>query len=143
MSEEKQYDEKTLNCAAFVNSFVQAAEVMDRIRKEAEVRMRRIGFGFVRDKKYKLNRIYQNAEEIRRLFEDAFLYGDYPIEGGLYGNGEKYDSFLATASEMTIIFLMIMDRCHTPEQKQQLFDLLNSMPEQHVTKEEIDRLRIR
>lgn len=143
MSEVKQYDEETLNCAVFVNSFVQAAEVMDRMRKEAEVRMRKIGFGFVRDKKHKLNKIRQNAEEIRRLFEDAFLYGEHPIEGGLFGDGKKYDSFLATASEMAIIFLLIMDRCHTPEQEQQLFDLLNSMPAQHVTKEEIDNLRMR
>ena len=143
MRAEEKYDEETLNCAVFVNSFVQAAEVMERMRKESEIRMRKIGFGFVRDKKHKLNKIHQNAEEIRRLFEDAFLYGEHPIEGGLFGDGKKYDSFLATASEMAIIFLLIMDRCHTSEQEQQLFDLLNSMPAQHVTKEEIDRLRMR
>ena len=135
-------NEDTLNCAVFVNSFVQAAEIMDRMRKEAEVRMRKLGFDFVHSKKYKLNKILKDSDEIRRLFEDAFLYGDHPIEGGLYDYPSNYDGFLATASEMSIIFLMIMDRCRTKEQEQQLFDLLNSMPEHHVTKEEIDKFRM-
>lgn len=136
-------NKETLNCAVFVNSFVQAAEVMDRMRREAEVRMKKLGFDFVHNKKYKLSRILRDTEEVRRLFEDTFLYGDFPIEGGLYENGSKYDNFLATASEMAIIFLLIMDRCRTKEQEQQLFDLLNSMPEVNVTKEEIDKFRMR
>ena len=130
------------NCAVFVNSFVQAAEVMDRMRKEAETRMRKLGFDFVYGKKQKLNKILRDCDEVRRLFEDIFLYGENPIEGGLYDNSKGYDGFLATASEMTVLFILIMDRCRTKEQEQQLFDLLNSFPETDVTKQEIDVLKI-
>ena len=133
----------TLNCAVFVNSFVQAAEVMDRLRREAEPRMKKLGFDFVQNKKYKLSKILRSSEEIRRLFEDAFLYGSFPIEAGLYDNGGKYDQFLSTASKMAIIFLLIMDRCHTDEQEKQLLDLLYSMPERYVSKEELDRMEMR
>lgn len=136
-------NKERLNCAVFVNSFVQAAEVMDRMRREAEKRMRGLGFDFVYGKKQKLNKIFADCQEVRRLFEDIFLYGDHPIEGGLYDSAQNYDGFLATASEMAIIFLLIMDRCRTKEQEQQLFDLLNSMPEVNVTKEEIDKFRMR
>jgi len=136
-------DTKTKNCAVFVNSFVQAAEVMDRMRREAEKRMRGLGFDFVYGKKQKLNKILADCQEVRRLFEDIFLYGDHPIEGGLYDSAQNYDGFLATASEMAILFLMIMDRCRTKEQEQQLFDLLNSFPEVYVKKEEVDNLKIK
>lgn len=136
-------DTKTKNCAVFVNSFVQAAEVMDRMRREAEKRMRGLGFDFVYGKKQKLNKILADCQEVRRLFEDIFLYGDHPIEGGLYDSAQNYDGFLATASEMSILFLMIMDRCRTKEQEQQLFDLLNSFPEVYVKKEEVDSLKIK
>lgn len=136
-------DIKTKNCAVFVNSFVQAAEVMDRMRREAEKRMRGLGFDFVYGKKQKLNKIFADCQEVRRLFEDIFLYGDHPIEGGLYDSAQNYDGFLATASEMSILFLMIMDRCRTKEQEQQLFDLLNSFPEVYVKKEEVDSLKIK
>ena len=136
-------EDKRQNCAVFVNSFVQAAEVMDRMRKEAETRMRSLGFDFVYNKKQKLNKILQDCQEVRRLFDDLFLYGDHPIEAGLYDYPENYDGFLATASEMSIIFLLIMDRCRTKEQETQLFDLLNSMQEVNVTQEEIDKFRMR
>lgn len=136
-------NKQTQNCAVFVNSFVQAAEVMDRMRREAEKRMRGLGFDFVYGKKQKLNKILADCQEVRRLFEDIFLYGDHPIEGGLYDSAQNYDGFLATASEMAILFLMIMDRCRTKEQEQQLFDLLNSFPEVYVKKEEVDSLKIK
>lgn len=135
-------EEKRQNCAVFVNSFVQAAEVMDRLRKEAEARMRTLGFDFLYAKKQKLNKILRDCEEVRRLFDDVFLYGDHPIEAGLYDYPANYDGFLATASEMTILFLMIMDRCRTREQEQALFDLLNSMPGTDVSDSEIDKLKI-
>lgn len=134
---------QTENCAVFVNSFVQAAEVMDRMRRHAESRMRRLGFDFLYGKKQALNKILRDCEEVRRLFEDTFLYGDNPIENGLYSDPKGYDGFLATASEMSVIFLMVMDRVRTPEQENALFDLLNSFPEVNVTKEEIDNLKIR
>ena len=136
-------DNTRLNCAVFVNSFVQAAEVMDRLRKEAEIRMRNLGFGFLYDKKKKLNKILRDCQEVRRLFEDAFLYGELPIEGGLYSDGKGYDGFLAVASDLTVLLVMIMDRCRTKEQEQQVYDLLNSFPEGNVTTEEINRLKIR
>lgn len=135
-------NKQTQNCAVFVNSFVQAAEVMDRMRRQAVSRMKVLGFDFLFDKKLKLNKILKDCEEVRRLFDDTFLYGDNPIEKGLYDNSKQYDGFLATVSEMSIIFLMIMDRCRTKEQEQQLFDLLNSFPEVNVTKEEIDSLKL-
>lgn len=135
-------NKQTQNCAVFVNSFVQAAEVMDRMRRQAVSRMKALGFDFLFDKKLKLNKILKDCEEVRRLFDDTFLYGDNPIEKGLYDNGKQYDGFLATVSEMSIIFLMIMDRCRTREQEQQLFDLLNSFPAVDVSKEEIDSLKL-
>lgn len=135
-------DNQTLNCAVYVNSFVQAAEVMDKMRRQAEKRMRTLGFDFLYGKKQKLGKILRDCEEVRRLYEDVFLWGENPIEAGLYDNPKNYDGFLATASQLSIIFLMIMDRVRTEEQEKALFDLLNSMPEVHITKEEIDNLKI-
>lgn len=135
-------EQQTKNCAVYVNTFVQAAEVMDRIRKQAEKRMRVLGFDFLYGKKQKLNKILRNCEETRKLFDDVFLYGDHPIEAGLYDNAKNYDGFLATACDMTMIFLMIMDRVRTPKQERALFDLLNSMPPVSVTDEEINNLKM-
>lgn len=136
-------EEKTRNCAVYVNSFVQAAEVMDRMRRQAEIRMRALGFDFLYNKKQKLNKILRDSEEVRRLFEDVFLYGEHPVEAGLYDNPKNYDGFLATASQMSILFLMIMDRVRTPEQEKALFDLLNTMPPAYISKEEIEDLKIK
>ena len=136
-------EEKTRNCAVYVNSFVQAAEVMDRMRRQAETRMRALGFDFLYNKKQKLNKILRDSEEVRKLFEDVFLYGEHPVEAGLYDNPKNYDGFLATASQMSILFLMIMDRVRTPEQERALFNLLNSMPPVSVTDEEINNLKMK
>lgn len=136
-------EEKTRNCAVFVNSFVQAAEVMDRMRRQAETRMRALGFDFLYNKKQKLNKILRDCDEVRKLFEDVFLYGEHPVEAGLYDNPKNYDGFLATASQMSILFLMIMDRVRTPEQEKALFDLLNTMPPAYISKEEIEDLKIK
>lgn len=135
-------DNQTLNCAVYVNSFVQTAEVMDKMRRQAEKRMRTLGFDFLYGKKQKLGKILRDCEEVRRLYEDVFLWGENPIEEGLYSNPKNYDGFLATASEMAMIFLLIMDRVRTPEQEKALFDLLNSMPEVHVSDDEINNLKI-
>lgn len=136
-------EEKTRNCAVYVNSFVQAAEVMDKMRRQAESRMRTLGFDFLYNKKQKLGKILRDCDEVRKLFEDVFLYGEHPVEGGLYDNPKNYDGFLATSSQMSILFLMIMDRVRTPEQEKALFDLLNSMPPAHVTNDEINDLKIK
>lgn len=136
-------EEKTRNCAVYVNSFVQAAEVMDRMRRQAETRMRALGFDFLYNKKQKLNKILRDCDEVRKLFEDVFLYGEHPVEAGLYDNPKNYDGFLATASQMSILFLMIMDRVRTPEQEKALFDLLNTMPPAYISKEEIEDLKIK
>lgn len=136
-------EEKTRNCAVYVNSFVQAAEVMDRMRRQAETRMRALGFDFLYNKKQKLNKILRDCDEVRKLFEDVFLYGEHPVEAGLYDNPKNYDGFLATASQMSILFLMIMDRVRTPEQERALFNLLNSMPPVSVTDEEINNLKMK
>lgn len=136
-------EEKTRNCAVFVNSFVQAAEVMDRMRRQAETRMRALGFDFLYNKKQKLNKILRDCDEVRKLFEDVFLYGEHPVEAGLYDNPKNYDGFLATASQMSILFLMIMDRVRTSEQEKALFDLLNTMPPAYISKEEIEDLKIK
>lgn len=132
-----------LNCSVFVNSFVQAAEVMDRLRRESESRMKKLGFDFLYEKKQKLNKILRDSEEIRRLFEDLFLYGDHPIEEGLYDNASNYDGFLTTASRMSMLFVLIMDRVRTEEQEAELFDFLNTFPGGDVTNEEIESLHIR
>ena len=136
-------EEKTRNCAVYVNSFVQAAEVMDRMRRQAETRMRALGFDFLYNKKQKLNKILRDCDEVRKLFEDVFLYGEHPVEAGLYDNPKNYDGFLATASQMSILFLMIMDRVRTSEQEKALFDLLNAMPPAYISKEEIEDLKIK
>ena len=136
-------DNDRLNCAVFVNSFVQAAEVMDRLRRESETRMRKLGFDFLYKKKQALNKILRDCNEVRVLFEDAFLYGDHPIEGGLYDDAKGYDGFRATASDMTVLFLMIMDRCRTKEQERKVYDLLNSFPENDVSEKEIAHLKMR
>lgn len=135
--------DRVSNCAVFVNSFVQAAEVMDRIRRVAEQKMKALGFDFLYGKKQALNKIVRDSQEIRRLFDDAFLYGEHPIEEGLYDDGAGYDRFLETASTMTCLFLLIMDRCRTPEQERQVFELLESFPEVDLLQREIDQFKIR
>lgn len=116
---------------------------MDRMRKQSEIRMRSLGFDFMYGKKQKLNKILQDCSEVRKLFDDVFLYGENPIESGLYDNSKNYDGFLATASQMSILFLMIMDRIRTPEQEHALFDLLNSMPAVNVSDAEIENLKMK